>query len=95
MKICVLFIALMLKVQAEGIDYLCTLSTENVRNSIDNIIKENSSQKLLETYYSVYKNNLINIQYECPEDAVEPGVLLETEKIINSLMEYKRKRIHQ
>lgn len=74
---------------SEPLPYLCHLAVENVKGSIDKIIDEDISKRNLLSYYDVYKNNIINIQYECPEDALEPSIMLGTESIMKALLEYK------
>lgn len=75
--------------------YLCELSIENTKINIKNIIEstERTNQGTLIIFYDAYKNNLINIQQECPEDNQEAWGIQETEPLVNSLWEYKLKSL--
>ena len=75
--------------------YLCELAIENTRMNIKNILEstESTSKVSLIIFYDAYKNNLINIQQECPEDNQEAWGVQDTEPLVNSLWEYKLKSL--
>lgn len=80
-------------VQKSDTTYLCELAIENTRTNIKNILDstERTPKNSLRIFYDAYKNNLINIQYECPEDNQEAWGVQDTEPLVDSIMEYKYK----
>ena len=75
----------------ESLSYLCELSMSNARLNTKNILDSDSwtPTRSLEVFYTTYKNSLVSMTYECPEDSIEVQGVLDTEPLVDALYDFK------
>ena len=76
---------------SQPLPYLCELAMSNARLNTKNIIDSDNRtpKRSLEVYYTTYKNSLVSLTYECPEDSIEVQGVLDTEPLVDALYDLK------